>query len=225
MESQQQYKVNQWKTAMSTPGFKRMLITGLVLALGVLGLLPFFFQYIEKRQGTFLNDVVLTRIGPADVSIPIFGMLWSMAILFIVRSLKDPKIFLSFVYGFGILSLTRMITIFLLPLEPPAGLIPLIDPISNQFYGKSFITKDLFFSGHTAAVWLFFLCFRRRIDKAFALLCSIAVGCLVLVQHVHYTIDVVAAPLFTTLCYFLARKIVYSKPQTTGKALNSKDLQ
>jgi hypothetical protein len=32
-------------------------------------------------------------------------------------------------------------------------------------------------------------------------------GFLVLVQHVHYTIDVVSAPVFAYICYWLATKV------------------
>jgi hypothetical protein len=200
-----------WGAAMKDNLFKKKLYAGLVLVLLVLGCLPFFFQHIELRQGIMLNDIVLTNLAAKDVSIPIFTIIWSMVVLFVVRSIQDPLLFITYLYGFFILCLIRIITITFVVLNPPHDLIPLVDPISNSFYGKSFITKDLFFSGHTATQWLFFLCFRRKFDKALALCCSIAVGFLVLVQHVHYTVDVVAAPVFTTICYWIAKKIVHSK--------------
>jgi len=201
-------KDTKWSPAWGSQFFKRKFFVGLILCLIALACLPFFFQHIEKRNGIVLRDVVLDHLPPTDVSIPIFGMLWSMAILFAVRSIQSPLVFVTFLHGFWILTFTRIITISLFSLNPPPGLIPLIDPISNSFYGKSFITKDLFFSGHTAAVCLFFFCFQRKIDKWIALLCTIAVGFLVLVQHVHYTIDVIVAPFFTGICYMIARKIV-----------------
>ena len=202
------YKDLRWSLAWQHPSFKIKLIVGVALTLIALGCLPFFFQHIEQREGSVLRDAVLERLQARDVSIPIFSMLWAMAILFVVRSVQRPYVFVTFVHAFWILTFTRMITISVVALNPPPGLIPLIDPISNSFYGKSFITKDLFFSGHTAAVCLFFYCFQRKIDKWIALLCTIAVGFLVLVQHVHYTIDVIVAPFFTAICYMIARKIV-----------------
>jgi hypothetical protein len=201
-----------WKQLIKNPSFRKKLIIGLILMSGILSFLPHFFQYIELRRGYVLHDFVLKHLPAVDVSIPVFTIIWAMVIFFVVRSIKDPMLFLTYLYSFFILCVVRIITIYLVKLDPPEGLIALVDPISNSFYGKSFITKDLFFSGHTATQWLFFLCFRRKTDKIIALCCTIAVGTLVLFQHVHYTIDVLAAPVFGTICYFIARKIVNSTP-------------
>jgi len=98
-----------------------------------------------------------------------------------------------------VMALTRVTTISLIPLEPPIGHIPLIDPLTSITYGGSniHITKDLFFSGHTSNLFMFFLCLQKKRDKQFALLATIIVGFLVLVQHVHYSVDVAGAFLFT----------------------------
>lgn len=201
-----------WKQAWALRSFRRRLVIGVIAVLIVLSALPVFFQFIQARTGPQLHDWLLPYLGPADVSVPLFAAIWCMVVLFIYRSVRDPDVFIVFVYGYAIVTILRMFTIWAIPLDPPDGLVPLVDPISNRWYGKTFVTRDLFFSGHTSTVWLIFLCFRRRIDRVIALICSIAVGVFVLVQHVHYTIDVVAAPVLTTLCYFVARKIVYSMP-------------
>jgi membrane-associated phospholipid phosphatase len=206
MELVQSY---QWQLAIKNVSFRSKLIIGLILIVIVLFLLPFFFEFIEERQGYKLNDALLNVLPPADVSIPVFAMIWSMVLLFVIRSITNPQLFLLYVYGFLFLCICRFITLTLVPLNAPEGLIVLEDPLTNFFYGKrEFITKDLFFSGHTASLCLFFFCFQRKWDKIAALICTIAVGFLVLVQHVHYTIDVVVAPIFTFLCFLLAKKIV-----------------
>lgn len=203
---------DKWSGVFKSRSFRIKFFIGIVAVIGALASLPFFFQHIEKRNGIVLNDFLLRHLGPADISFFLFAILWSLAVLLIVRCVKSPTIFLLFIYSFFFLCISRMITISLVPLNPPQGLIPLIDPISNRFYGKSFITKDLFYSGHTSSAYLMFLCFRRKIDKLVAIFCTIAVGFLVLVQHVHYTIDVIAAPVITSLCYWIGKKLVIARP-------------
>jgi len=198
-----------WLLAIKNISFRSKLITGIFLLLIVVIALPFFFQYIEHRHGYNLNDALLTILPATNVSIPIFTMIWSMVLLFFIRSFTNPQLFILYLFGFLFLCLCRIVTLTLVPLNAPTGLIELHDPLSNFFYGtKDFITKDLFFSGHTATLCLFFFCFQRKWDKIIALICTIAVGFLVLIQHVHYTIDVIAAPVFTYLSFFMAKKIV-----------------
>lgn len=208
MERVQPYMGSSWALALQDRSFRKKLVIGILSLALVLSALPPFFQVIEQKPGMVIHDAILALLSPKEVSIFIFSMLWAMTLLALIRSIKNPVFFLTAVYGFVILELTRIITISLLPLETPPGLIPLVDPISNHFYGKNFITKDLFFSGHTASLCLLFFCFQRKFDRIAALVCTIVVGFLVLVQHVHYTVDVVAAPFFTLLCFTIAKKIV-----------------
>jgi len=69
----------------------------------------------------------------------------------------------------------------------------------------------LFFSGHTATVFLLFLCLKKKQDKWLALGGSVLTGFLLLVQHVHYTIDVLAAPVFTYFIYISAVQLLHGK--------------
>ncbi len=102
-----------------------------------------------------------------------------------------------------------MITIYFVPLNPPQNLIPLLDPLINKtFYEGVFITKDLFYSGHTASILLMSFCLKNKLHKKLTLFAAICIGIMVLLQHIHYTIDVIAVPFFTYLVFHLSKKFV-----------------
>lgn len=194
-----------WKNAWADRRFRITTIISSIMLIVVLASFPVFFGYIEQREGTLLNDHLLRYIPAADVSIPTFLIIWSMTILLWIRCVQDPEIFIVFLCCFVLLCLSRIITITLVPLEPPVGLLPLKDPLSSIFYGGTdkFIQKDLFYSGHTSIQLLMFFTLKKKWDKILALCSSIAIGIFVLVQHVHYTIDVLAAIIFSYGIYRL----------------------
>ena len=102
-----------------------------------------------------------------------------------------------------------MFCMYLLPLEPPIGIIPLRDfLLENTFYSNQVMVKDLFFSGHTANLFLMALLLEHKKLKVIVfVICSI-VGMMILLQHVHYTLDVIVAPFAACLAYVLAKKIL-----------------
>ena len=106
------------------------------------------------------------------------------------------------------MSLLRIISISMLSLEPPNDLISIKDPITFLFYGKADVTRDLFFSGHTATQFLIFLCLKKRTERVIALTATILIAIMVLFQHVHYTVDVITAPLITYLAYWLTKSFL-----------------
>lgn len=200
-----------WKQAMQSWAFRSWLIAGHILFIVLLFVLPRFFDHIELRDGVLLYDPLLDLLPAKDLSTPLFICIWGTAAWLLYRCFFNPAIMITALYGFILVLFTRMLTISLVPLEAPIGLIPLIDPISNIAYGKAdFITKDLFFSGHTSTMFLIFLCFNSKTDKLVALISTILVASMVLIQHVHYSIDVFAAPVFTYACFWLGREIALS---------------
>lgn len=199
-------KSNGWNEAWQNKLFRAKVIAGVATFILVVLSLPYFFAFIESRKGPVLNDYLLKYIPAQDFSIPIFIIVWSASLLVIIRSIQQPAIFLTVLFSLIVLLFTRIGSIYFVPLDPPHGLIVLIDPLTSFTYGGRgiFITKDLFFSGHTSNVFMFYLCLQKKKDKVFLLLASITIGILVLAQHVHYTLDVVGAFIIT---YFLVRLV------------------
>jgi membrane-associated phospholipid phosphatase len=209
------YSNSSWSEAWANNLFKKKVIIGVLLFASILLLLPQFFSKIEARQGIVLNDWLLQRIPSMDFSVVIFILVWSTCLLILIRCIQQPAIFLMTLYFLIIITLSRIITISIVPLNPPNGLIILKDPLTSLTYGGSsiFITKDLFFSGHTANLFMFYLCLQKKRDKLFALFTSLLVGLLVLVQHVHYSIDVIGAFVFTYLLVKYSRYLGFIKLQ------------
>jgi hypothetical protein len=200
-----------WLEAWQLRSFRNKTILALAFVVIILLALPSFFAFIEKREGMVLQDFVLERLPAIDVSIPTFIIIWSVVLLVFYRIYQNPNIFLVIAYGFILMCIARVLTISILPLNPPPGLITLKDPIANIVYGGNgiFITKDLFYSGHTGNMFLFFLCLEAKWDKIIALAASFMVGILVLIQHIHYSVDVIAAFIFTYFIYLGAKKVVF----------------
>ncbi|WP_428327399.1 phosphatase PAP2-related protein [Mucilaginibacter sp.] len=194
-----------WKETWKLPYKRGQIIIGTTIMMTAVFMMPIFFGYIEKRQGVLLNDWILASIPPYNVSVFIFAIIWGMVLLTLYRAIYNPYIYILYCWALIPVCIARFISIALVALAPPKGLIPLTDPLTGIFYGQALITKDLFFSGHTATLTLMFLCLEKRSDKIIGFMAIITVACLLLVQHIHYTIDILAAPFVVYVSYRVTR--------------------
>lgn len=202
-----------WKIIWNSSIARFQLITGSALLAIVLCWMPTFFNTIEKRKGIQLNDFVLSQIPAHNVSVYIFAIIWGMGALALYRAASKPQMYVTYIWAYAFIMLIRFFTISFVKLDPPAGLIQLIDPLTGIFYGHAQITKDLFFSGHTSTLFLIYLTLEKRTDKVLALLAVFTVGILLLVQHVHYTLDVIMAPVAVYPIYKLVVAMLAIKPK------------
>ena len=208
-----------WKATWNSRSKRYQMIIGTVIMLAIVFTLPHFFGYIQKREGAVLNDWLLARIPPHNVSVLIFAIIWGMALLILIRAINNPSIYITFCWTLIFVYIVRFVTLSLVALDPPSGMILLVDPVNSAFYANAVITKDLFFSGHTATMVMIFLCLQKPTDKIIALIAAAAVACLLLVQHIHYTIDVLAAPVVVYPCYRLTRWLFFKIEKVTRQTL------
>jgi len=189
--------------------FRRRFGLALLLLLALLPTLAPFFHYIQARPGLQLPDPLLALLPARDVSGLTFGLIYGGIVATLAQLLPRPRLLLRALWAYYLLQLMRIGTLWLLPLVPPAGLVVLHDPLVDHLFQATAqpIDHDLFFSGHTATATLLALAVRGRWWRRMLGALTGAIGLLVLVQHVHYTYDVLAAPLFAWAAYWLAGRI------------------
>ncbi len=194
-----------WALGWARPAFRWSWLALLALLFGVLvPLTPGFFQTIERRTGPVLADPLLHLLPRHDVATAVFVLMYGSVVVGVGWLTRQPLLFLRGMWALLFLLVLRMVTIWLLPLTPPLDILPMPDPFTaTAFHTGAAITKDLFFSGHTATVALLAIATRGQWRRGLAL-AALLVGLLVLVQRVHYTYDVVAAPCFAGFAYWLA---------------------
>ncbi|MCE2788360.1 MAG: sphingomyelin synthase family protein [Saprospiraceae bacterium] len=165
-------------------------------------LFSFFMIWNESRQGITWHDPVLASFRPINLSLPI-GILTNGGILIaLIRMFARPATAVYFFYAALCIIIFRTLTLYFVPLNPPITIIPLSDPLlETTFYGGNVLLKDLFFSGHTANLLLVGLLSNERILKISLHCIAALVGLFLIMQHVHYSADVVAAPFFAVLAY------------------------
>ena len=203
-----------WIDAFSSKEFRIKFIIYVIILIISLNILVRFLNYNENRVGINFPDPLLALFSPDDVTWLTFGVIYLSLIGIIIYLFNNPKIFLIAILAYTIMILLRMTAMWLLPLEPPVKMIPLVDPVV-EFFGKGgVLKKDLFFSGHTSTLTLFtLLVVNKKLKYIFAAL-TIIVGLCVLIQHVHYSIDVFAAPFFAYFSYWVSRR--FNSPKNTS---------
>ena len=153
-----------------------------------------FLQFVEQRDGVSLPDPLLKAFNPIDLTWLIFTLIYLSMILFLFNVRKEPNKLMTALQAYGLMIIFRTIAMYLVPLEPPDTLLLLNDPFVQLFGKGEILTKDLFFSGHTGTLFLLFLLAENKTYKIILLISTITVGLAVLLQHVHYSIDVFIAP-------------------------------
>jgi hypothetical protein len=199
-----------WKEVWAFRWFRIHLIVTLVALFIVMQLIIRVMDYVEQRPelGMSFNDPILELLPATDMTWPLTFLIYSNITLLLWGNRNHPRELLIGLQAYSLMILARTVTLYSFPLEPPVDIIPLADPLVQWKSEYSLVhTKDLFFSGHTATVFLCFLATVNSKLRIWFLIATVLVGSFVLLQHVHYTIDVVFAPFASYMCYRMAQVI------------------
>ena len=195
-----------WKNVRSD---RQLLVRFGVATIGLAVALVAYTQFltrIEQRQGVAFLDPLHVLFAPVDLTWVTFSMVYGAVLGAGIVLLREPLALLWAMQAYTMHALLRMTMMWALPLDPPITMIPLIDPVvSAVTSGGAPLTRDLFYSGHVGTlVVLSMVVPQRWARRALAILTTL-VGIAVILQHVHYTVDVLVAPFVATIAARITR--------------------
>ncbi|MGQ9799019.1 MAG: phosphatase PAP2-related protein [Ignavibacterium sp.] len=196
-----------WKDFLYSHRNRIEFIISILLLAVILFTLTNFLNYVESRNGFSFSDPILSLFEPTDLTWLTFTLIYGSLTVAIVNLISKPEKLLFTIQLYTLMVVVRIISMWLLPLNPPEKMILLNDPFVEFFGTGKTLTKDLFFSGHTATLFILFLTADDRLFRGIFFLSTILVALCVLMQHVHYSIDVFAAIFFTYACYQILKSL------------------
>ena len=196
-----------WKSLFQNKQKRTEFILTLIFIVPLLHFFSMFLTFNEKRAGALLNDPLLNLFNPIDLTWVTFALIYVAIILFLINIINEPQKLMIALQTYGLMVLFRGIAMYLTPFEAPEKILVLNDPFVQLFAEGEILTKDLFFSGHTGTLFVLFLLVENRTLKNIFLIATILVGSAVLLQHVHYTVDVIVAPFVAYGSYRIIKKL------------------
>ncbi len=178
---------------------KRSLLVGVILfALAVI--FQFYASaYSSRVSSNFVPDLLLDNLPIVNLNFIIVEGALATITGTIILLLCKPRYLLFALKAAAIFIATRAIFISVTHLGIYPGQIgPDPTGIFDRIYTGLGLEAGFFFSGHTGLTFLMALVFwNKRLFRYIYLALSVTFGIAVLFAHVHYSIDVLAAPYIT----------------------------
>lgn len=158
--------------------------------------------YATQIAGPAVPDLLLDHIHLYDVSfIHVYAALSFWLVFIFYLFLFRPELIPFISKTAALFILIRSVFICLTHMGAPANNLTI--PAFSSFF---IYNGDLFFSGHVGGPFLLALIFWKEKGLRYLYLgSSIFFGLIVLMGHIHYSIDVLSAPFITYGVYQLAR--------------------
>ncbi len=187
------------------------VLSGLLFLSLALVVKHFSDHYVSNLGGTRVDDLLLNWLPTLDID---FLMIQSAFLLTLVTGwlfVSKPQYLPFGTKALAIFLIFRsfFVTLTHLGLNPHQFQIDDTGGIGFWVYDLLYNSRnDFFFSGHTGIPFLMGLIFwREKIWRNFFFIISFLFGLSVLIAHVHYSIDVFAAPFMTYSIFRLSRAL------------------
>lgn len=182
----QAYKLFFWNRQL----LKSSLIAFLLLAASLFG--NFYAgNYANEHWVTPVSDIILSNTRAYDVDTLFVGGMIAFFFFVLLWCLRYPAQMPYILKSIALFIAIRAVFVTLTHLGPYPDSIIIIN---TGILGKLNFGADLFFSGHTGMPFLMALIFRHNKQMRYIfILAAIFFGVIVLLGHLHYSIDVLAA--------------------------------
>ncbi len=217
--SRVQKVIEQYRTYFRDKSF--LVSTGSAILLFALSLWINFHAgiYATSRSSNYVTDVILSNI---PVFHPEFLFVYGSVLLWVfvgILCLAKPRIIPFTLKSIALFVLVRAVFISITHIGPfPTHME--INPAS--IVGDFTFGGDLFFSGHTGLPFLMALIFwENRFLRYTFIIASVVFAVVVLLAHLHYSIDVLGA-FFITYTIFHIAEVIFKKDQ---RFLNAKNIE
>jgi hypothetical protein len=159
----------------------------------------------NSAKTVFVNDLILDHIGPFNLGfLYVWGYTFLFLAIFIYPIFFHIRTLHIVISNFSLLVMLRAVFVLLTHLQTPHDAIIVNFP---GIFEKLSFQNDMFFSGHTAIPFLGFLMYKKKIRYMF-LFGSVIMGSVVLLMHVHYSIDVFGAFFMTYGSYKIGNLLI-----------------
>lgn len=197
---------NRYKAAFHQKGFVFSLISGFLLALVGAVVTYFAILYVNIKASNPVTDIVLSNTPAMNVDgIFVWGpiIFW---IIIICYFLTQPEKIPFTLKSIALFVLIRSAFISMTHIGPfPTHAI--IDDGGGGILSVFTTGNDFFFSSHTGLPFLMaFVFWDNKLLRYFCIFASLFFGTIVLLGHLHYSIDVFAAFFITYTIFVLAKK-------------------
>jgi len=197
---------SKYKIHFTDKTFVISLLTSFVILAVALVINFYAGMYATKIASSSVTDIILSNTKAYDVDgLFVYGsFIFFFFGLFIcaIRPHQAPFVIKSI----SLFIIIRAIFITLTHIGP----FPSQITFSSDILSKLTFGADLFFSGHTGMPFLLALIFwNEKVLKYIFLFFSLAFAVIVLLAHMHYTIDVLSAFFITYGIYHIALKLFH----------------
>jgi len=195
-----------WSELLKYPPARWALIFCCLAIFIIIFYLPVFYEdVLGPKPGILIHDVVLNAFVPVNWSVPTFVIIYLSLLHTFFSNLGKPTQLLIALTSYLTISLLRMASMYLITFEPPSDMILLVDPVTSSFYPDAGFAKDLFFSGHVSTMTLVVLLEKNHTIRMIKIAGTMIVALFLIWQHVHYTVDILAAPFIAAAVYYAVR--------------------